>query len=150
MVTFSLKGNARPYAVNEAENIQIETNRLKIFGGKSVEEIPVESWFIDEDGDELTYSIVACDYGYDLDGTVALSESRDALIVQTKGFEKSNLVLRATDPDGAFAEVTVHFKTFNWWLVYGGIVIAVIIAVFLIIVVLSTVGFADGNELPRL
>lgn len=135
LVKFMLKGNAKPKAMDNSVKVQIEINKL--IGGKSEEVVSFTDWFTDEDGDELSVAVIACDYDYDKDGTIVLSPEQKTLTVRTKDFKKSNMVLRATDPYGAYDEITVHFDVLNWWLIYGGIVTALLIAAGIIIALLA-------------
>lgn len=137
LVTVHLLGNAVPVASADSVTIQIETNKL--FDGKKTESIDLTQWFSDEDGDTLTYAIVACDYEYDKNGTVTLDQNAATLNVVKDGFKKSNLVLRATDPKGAYCELTVHFKVLNWWLIYGGIVIAILVIAGAVLITLAII-----------
>lgn len=134
MVTVRLNGNSAPEAVGDSVTLQVETHKL--FGEKSAV-FSVAELFTDADGDALTYTIIDCDYGYDQDGTIVLDQEAQTLTVQTEDFRKSNLVLRAADSKGASSEITVHFKVLNWWLIYGGIVTAVLVIAGVILVLLA-------------
>lgn len=134
LVNFRLKGNAPPVAVASAVTETITVNAL--FGGEKERVFDLSQWFSDADGEELRYHIVACDYDYDKDGTIALSQPDQTLTVKTEGFQKSNLVLRAEDPKGASAELTVHFNLFNWWVVYGPAICIGAAAVILLVCIL--------------
>ena len=137
LVTVRLLGNAVPVASADSVTIQIETNKL--FDGKKAESIDLTELFSDEDGDRLTYAIIACDYEYDKDGTVTLDQNTATLSVVKDGFKKSSLVLRATDPKDAYCELTVHFKVLNWWLIYGGIVITILVIAGAILITLAII-----------
>ena len=132
IVEVHLKGNAPPVPVASSVTETVTVHAL--FGGQKETVYDVSKWFTDADGDKLSYRIVACDFDYDKDGTVTLSQENQTLTVQTEGFRKSDLVLRAEDAKGAAAELTVHFHLFDWWLVYGVFVVLVLIVLAVLLI----------------
>ncbi|MCD8144616.1 MAG: VWA domain-containing protein [Oscillospiraceae bacterium] len=137
-LTMTFAGNSAPVLSEAVEGNSItHTVYIQVFGGKT-DTIDVSQWFSDSDGDAMTYSIQDCDYDYDTDGTITLDG--DQMTITTSGFKKSNLILRATDSDGAYVDLTVHFKVVNvrfWTATTIAIVIAIVAAILIALAVIA-------------
>ena len=136
LLTMQFDGNHAP-ASTEGDSVT-RTVTIQLFGSRT-ETLDLSEWFTDEDGDALTYTIEACDYDYDQDGTITIDGSEMTILLS--GFKKSSLLLRAADEHGAWTELTVHFKVLNlpfWTATTIGI--AAVIAVIVIAAAAYSVG----------
>lgn len=84
----------------------------------------LSDYFSDTQGDALTYSIAASQL---VDGSATLNGS--ALTVDTARSRSGDLVLRATDPQGAYNEMTIRFHVTNLTPAIFGLIVAAAIAV---------------------
>ena len=88
----------------------------------------LSNFFADDQSDGLTYSIVNSQL---VDGTVQLEG--DKLTVNTAKSRSGDLVVRATDNQGAYRDLTLRFKVTNltlavFLLILAGIVIAAVLS----------------------
>lgn len=138
-------------AVLTYKNLKVTSNQLVLNYGNTAPEIQGEelitekvivtpltgrsraydlnAYFNDKQGDAIHYSIVSSQL---VDGTTSLSEGDGVLTVDTAHSRSGDLVVRATDAQGAFSDMTIHFKVTN-------LTLAIVLAIVLPILTLAAV-----------
>lgn len=107
--------------------------RRKMFGNK-VNSLNLSKWFADEEDDTLTFEIVACDYDYVEKGVVSLEENQQ-LSINMLDFKSSNMVIKATDEEGASCQATIHFKVLDDKVLAGGSLLSIILGVLAVLAI---------------
>lgn len=88
----------------------------------------LSSYFSDAQGDPITYSVSSSQL---VDGSVSLDGSN--LTVNTAKSRSGDLVLRGTDSQGAYSEMTIRFQVTNLTPAIFSIIVAAIVAVIVIL-----------------
>lgn len=123
-------GNTAPSVPDDQQLIEESVIVTPVTG--RTRSFELNDYFSDTQGDPLTYSISSSQL---VDDTAALDGSK--LTVNTAKSRSGDLVLRATDPQGAYSEMTIRFHVTNltpaiFGLIVAGIVAALIVAGFTI------------------
>ena len=118
-------GNTAPVVPDEQKLIEESVVVTPVTGRERT--FDLSNYFSDTQGDPLTYSISSSQL---VDGTATLDGS--VLTVNTAKSRSGDLVLRATDPQGAYSEMTIRFKVTNLTPAIFGLIVAAIIAALIV------------------
>ena len=99
-------GNSAPVLTDEAKDVIIKVVVTPLTGRKK--SIDVSKYFSDEQDSDLTYSIVSSTLVQD---TAALDGS--TLKVNTAKSKSGDVIVRATDSQGSYADAKIRFKVTN-------------------------------------
>ncbi len=129
LLEVQIEGNSAP-----TTTVDSVTHRVTVtpFLSKS-DSLDLTEYFTDEEDTSLSYTIVTLDSKSDTASLISIESG--TLVINTSGFAKTDLVVRATDSDGASCDLTIHLTVLNVGLLAGGslTIILVIVGIILLI-----------------
>lgn len=123
-------GNTAPVANPPVHEVKVTVTPIS---GKS-NTVDVTGFFSDAQDSQLSYSMVSSQL---VQNTADLNPNTGVMTVDTSKSRSGDVVIQATDSQGASAQMIVRFKVTNLtWLIFGSIIAAVVIGLIVVAVLL--------------
>ncbi len=119
-------GNTAPVVASDQQLVEESVIVTPVSGRER--SFDLSNYFSDAQGDPITYSVASSQL---VDGSVTLNGSN--LTVNTAKSRSGDLVLRGTDPQGAYSEMTIRFQVTNLTPAIFSVIVAALVAVIVIV-----------------
>ncbi|MBM6939203.1 VWA domain-containing protein [Pseudoflavonifractor phocaeensis] len=119
-------GNTAPVVASDQQLVEESVIVTPVTGRERT--FDLSNYFSDAQGDPITYSVASSQL---VDGSVTLNGSN--LTVNTAKSRSGDLVLRGTDPQGAYSEMTIRFQVTNLTPAIFSVIVAALVAVIVIV-----------------
>jgi hypothetical protein len=134
-LTVNFQGNTAPVAISNDVEHRVTVNMVF----NTTDTIDLTQWFSDEEDSSLTYEILDVQSKGDVADKLTIDNEAQTLSIATKGFQRSDVTLQATDSDGASCVLYVHFTILNLGLIASLGAATIIIAVLVILIALMLI-----------
>jgi hypothetical protein len=136
-LTVNIDGNNPPVASQTDVEHRVTVNMFF----NTTDSLDLTQWISDEEDSTLTYEIVDVQSKGDVADQLSIDQSAQTLNIATKGFQRSDVTLRATDSDGASCLIYFHFTILNLGLIASlgaATIVLIVVAILIILAIVAS------------